>query len=123
MEPKQKSLHFGLIAFLGIDLFLLGACFWQIYQPFFHLDNYGLYTAGGRIAQAQGKLIITAVLIMLLVVLPVLITAYTVAFKYRAENNRDYQPDWGQKHWYLQFVWWAFPSLIILFISILMGKL
>ncbi|MDR3642278.1 MAG: COX aromatic rich motif-containing protein [Candidatus Doudnabacteria bacterium] len=119
MISKQKI---GLYIFLILDAVLVVLCFLQVFHPIFGLEDFGLFNAKGPVAAAQARLIVTAFLLMLIIVIPVLTAGFFVAFKYRVGRNEDYDPEWGQKHGYLKFFMWAFPVLIIIFISILNFK-
>src|ERR1700722_6890983 len=119
MKPKSNSKKLGLIVFVLADIILLGLCLLQIFHPIFHVTDYGVFNAQGTIAQAQSRVIITAVLIMLVIVLPVLGAGFYIAFKYRAGREQTYDPEWGQRHQHLQFLMWVFPALIIAFLSVL----
>ncbi|HVY68168.1 MAG TPA: COX aromatic rich motif-containing protein [Patescibacteria group bacterium] len=122
MTPKPKTGKIKLLLIGLVDAALLVLCLVQIFHPIFHFGNFGLFNAQGTIAQAQGRLIILAILLMLLIAVPVIITGYTVAFRYREGANRAYEPDWGERHKHLQFLWWACPALIIALISIINFK-
>jgi cytochrome o ubiquinol oxidase subunit 2 len=119
MKPKSKLEKLVFVLVLIADIILAALCLLQISHPIFDFGNFGLFNAKGTIAQAQGKLIVEAVLLMLVIVLPVIGTGFFVAFKYRAGREQKYEPDWGDRHSKLQFLWWAFPILIITLLSII----
>ncbi len=115
-KPKEKILTY----FIGLaDLALLVLSLLQIFHPIFKLPNLGVFNAKGSIAQAQSRLIITAILMMLCLAIPVLAAGFFIIFKYRDGRNGEYDPDWGQRHNRLQWVWWLFPGLLIALISII----
>jgi cytochrome o ubiquinol oxidase subunit II len=67
----------------------------------------------GLIAAKERSLIILATLLMLLVVVPVFILTFTIAWKYRAGNPKaTYTPEWSH-HTLLELTWWAIPCAII----------
>src|SRR6185369_1742612 len=76
----------------------------------------------GTIAAQQSKLIVTAVLLMLVIVVPVIGTGFFIAFKYREGRNEAYDPTWGERYKYLQILMWAFPVLIITLLSVINFK-
>ncbi len=76
----------------------------------------------GWVAMKQRNLIVIATLLMLIVVAPVCIMTLFFAWKYRASNTKaKYRPDWDY-HVVAESIWWGFPCLIILFLSILCWK-
>jgi cytochrome o ubiquinol oxidase subunit 2 len=116
-ESKLEKLVFVLVAIA--DIVLAALCLLQISHPVFYLGNYGLFNAKGIIAQEQAKLIVEATILLVAFAVPILAAAYFVAFKYRADHNQTYDPDWGSRHNYLQFFWWLLPILIIALLSII----
>ncbi len=76
----------------------------------------------GIIALQERNLIITAVGLMFLVVIPVFIMTFYIAWKYRANNAKaEYAADWsGNKKG--KFILWAFPSVIICILAIITWK-
>src|SRR5579863_806084 len=73
-----------------------------------HGKNIQVLNPGGMIALQERDLMYTAILIMLLVVVPVFIFALYVAVKYRSTNpNADYDPNWDHSL-KLQVGLWAF---------------
>ncbi len=119
METKSKKIKLGLTVGAALDVVLIILCLGLVIHPIFSLGNYGLFNAKGATAQAQGRLILTAMLLMLVIVVPVITAGFIIAFKYRAGRGQAYEPDWGDRHRYLQLVWWACPILIIALLSII----
>ena len=73
----------------------------------------------GMIGLKERDLIITAALLMLIVVIPVYILIFTIAWKYRASNTKaTYTPDW-QNNKMLEIIWWAIPTVIIIFLAMI----
>ena len=67
----------------------------------------------GVIGLAEKDLIVTATILMGLVVIPVLVLTFAIAWRYRAANMRaKYTPNW-EHNTIEEFIWWAIPSLII----------
>jgi cytochrome o ubiquinol oxidase subunit 2 len=82
----------------------------------------GVFSPQGPIALQERNLIITAVLIMLIVAIPLLVTLYTFAWKYRAGNkNAKYEPEHTGGTW-KQLLWWIIPAIIIVAIATLDWK-
>ncbi len=68
----------------------------------------------GDIAAQQGRLIIVATVLMLLVIIPVIFLTVLFAWRYRAANKAaTYKPDWDHST-QLELVIWAIPLLIII---------
>lgn len=85
------------------------------------LQNYTfqLFDPKGLIAIEERGLIIHAVLLMLIIVVPVFILAFSIAWRYRAGNtNAVYTPDWENSPME-ELVWWAIPLEIVLVIGAL----
>jgi cytochrome o ubiquinol oxidase subunit 2 len=62
-----------------------------------YLSVIALFNPKGFIAQQERDLVITAVLLMLIVVVPVLTMIFFVAWKYRASNkSAKYTPNWDR---------------------------
>lgn len=67
----------------------------------------------GTIGDQQRNLMFIAIGMMLLVVIPVFIMTFTIAWKYRASNQRaKYDPDWDHSRT-AETLWWAIPFAII----------
>jgi cytochrome o ubiquinol oxidase subunit 2 len=98
------------------SLLLLGWLFYLIYD---YSDSIAMLNPKGLIALKERNLIYTALLLMLLVVIPVFILTIYVSVKYRADNkDADYTPEWDNSN-LLEVIWWGFPFLIIFILSIL----
>ena len=95
---------------LGIGLLLLSGCNMIVLNP------------KGSIGAAEKDLIITAVLLMLIVVIPVIIMTIAFAWKYRASNSTaKYAPDWHHST-KIEVVVWTIPCLIILVLGTVTWK-
>ncbi len=70
--------------------------------------------APGDIASQQGRLIVIATVLMLLIIVPVMILTVVFAWRYRHSNKEaEYAPDWDHST-ALELVIWAAPLLIII---------
>lgn len=68
----------------------------------------------GDIASQQGRLVMIATGLMLLIIIPVIVLTLLFAWRYRAANkDADYQPDWHHST-RLELVIWSAPLLIII---------
>lgn len=75
--------------------------------------NIAVLNPQGLIAHKQKDLIIVATLLMMIVVIPVYILTFGIAWKYRASNKKaKYSPDLGGNK-AAEAVWWLIPLAII----------
>ncbi len=66
----------------------------------------------GPIASDERDLLITAVLLMLIIVLPVIVLTCVIAYRYRASNtSAKYDPKFHSLK--LEITWWVLPIIII----------
>ena len=80
---------------------LLSGCQWAVLDP------------KGPIGLQERSIIITATVLMLLVVVPVIALILIFAWRYRASNEKaDYRPDWSHSN-RIEAVVWLIPCLII----------
>ena len=76
----------------------------------------------GQIGVDEKNLIITATLLMLLVVVPVILMTLVFAWKYRASNkNATYAPKWSHST-KIEVVIWTVPILIIIALGVITYK-
>jgi len=84
-----------------------------------HGHNVAVLNPKGLIALKERNLMVTATLLMLIVVVPVYILTFSIAWKYRAGNDKaKYMPDWDG-HRALELTWWAIPAAIILTLAVI----
>jgi cytochrome o ubiquinol oxidase subunit 2 len=80
------------------------------------LGGCGLVVLGpsGDVAVQQGRLVVQATLLMLLIIVPVIALTILFAWRYRQSNREArYEPDWDHSI-QLELVIWAAPLLIII---------
>jgi cytochrome o ubiquinol oxidase subunit II len=108
MSRKRYPRLSGFLALLS--MLALGGC------------NMTLLDPKGQIGIDEKNLIITATLMMLLVVVPVIIMTFVFAWKYRASNTKaTYAPDWAHSN-KIEVVVWGVPTLIVIALGILIWK-
>jgi cytochrome o ubiquinol oxidase subunit 2 len=74
----------------------------------------------GPIALAERNLLLTAVVLMLIVIIPVFVMAILFAWRYRASNTQaDYRPDWSYSA-RIDAVIWLVPALIVIALGVLL---
>ena len=100
MSKNRYPRLLGLVPLLGT--LLLGGC------------NMTLLNPTGQVGLEQRNLIITATLLMLLVVIPVIVMTFLFAWKYRASNTKaTYTPKWNHST-KIEIAVWTVPVLIII---------
>ncbi len=101
------------IAFLVITMVI--AALFTLLQNY----TFSVFDPKGVIASEERGLIIHAVLLMLIIVIPVFILAFSIAWRYRATNTKAvYTPDWENSPME-ELIWWAIPLEIILVLGAL----
>jgi cytochrome o ubiquinol oxidase subunit 2 len=110
MKQARRSTRLAGVLTTSLIAALLSGCDASILDP------------KGQIAADEKSLIITATLLMLIVVIPVILMAVYFPWKYR-ETNKDatYTPNWSYSH-RIEAVVWAIPCAIILVLGILTWK-
>ena len=91
-----------IIRLLPLSLILLlSGCQWAVLDP------------KGPVGLQERSIIITATVLMLLVVVPVIALILIFAWRYRASNEKaEYRPDWSHSN-RIEAVVWLIPCLII----------
>src|SRR5487761_1006025 len=80
---------------------LLSGCQWAVLDP------------KGPIGLQERSIIITATVLMLLVVVPVIALTLIFAWRFRASNEKaDYQPNWSHSN-RIEAVVWLIPCIIV----------
>ena len=93
-RPASLALLAGTLLLAGCDLVVL--------HP------------SGDIAVQQGRLVVQATLLMLLIIVPVITVTLLFAWRYRASNpTARYEPEWDHSI-QLELLIWAAPLLIII---------
>lgn len=109
MNKKHKIIlvaGFALGVLLLLVLFLLGS-------------NVAVLNPQGSIAAQQRDLMVIATLLMLVVVLPVFVMTFAIAWKFRASNmTGKYEPNWDHDS-KLEAFWWGVPLIIITALSVI----
>lgn len=99
----------------AVLLFGLIAAVWS----FFATADIDVLQPQGTIANQQRDLLVIATLMMLIVVIPVYILTFAIAWKYRASNTKaKYSPNLtGNKK--AEAVWWGIPMVIIAILAVI----
>ena len=73
----------------------------------------------GPIADGQKTLMVTAFFLMLIVVVPVFVLAFTFAWRYRETNKKaTYNPNWDHSR-VIETIWWLVPSALIFVLGLM----
>ncbi len=110
MNKQQKVIFGGVAAvwFVGIVAYYLRQT----------NANIQVLNPKGIVAHDERNLIIFTVLLGLLVVVPVYVMTFAIAWKYREANHKArYRPDWDHNS-RLEALWWGIPTAIILVLSV-----
>jgi cytochrome o ubiquinol oxidase subunit 2 len=75
----------------------------------------------GAIGMREHKLITTSSHLMLIVVVPVFILTWFIAWKYRAGKEARHAPDW-EHNYIAEYCWWGVPLILITVLSFLIWK-
>lgn len=109
MSRKQK---FAGAAAIAAGVLLLAA--WHI-----HNTTVAVLQPRGTIGQQEKRLIITAVLLSLVVIIPVYIMLIGFAWKYREGNKKArYQPEFDHSR-LLESIWWGVPLALIAILGVI----
>ena len=82
-------------------------------------SNIQVLNPKGMIALKERHLLATATFLMLLIVIPVFVLTFIIAWRYRAGNTKaKYAPDWDYS-FLAESLWWGLPCAIVLMLSII----
>lgn len=71
----------------------------------------------GIIAADEKHILVTATLLMLIIVIPVVIMTFAIAWRYRESNTKAvYSPNWSHST-LLEIIWWSVPCAIIVVLA------
>lgn len=109
MKPAYKIV-IGLLILIDIILF---------FKILLSQGNIQLFNPQGLIATQQKDLLITYVIIMLVIVIPVFIATYFIAWKYRSSNTKaPFNPD-AKHSKFSEFLLWIPPTVIVLIMCVI----
>lgn len=110
---KHAPLIVLFMTFVGV---LLAASFYV------STKDAALLNPAGLIARQQKNLMFTALLLMLIVVVPVYVMLMFIGIRYRAGNHSAaYKPNWDSSRIF-ETIWWLVPFCIILVLAIITWK-
>jgi len=109
----MKKRYLGIIlVFVLIDILLF-------LKILLSQGNIQLFNPQGAIALQEKNLLIVYVLLMLVIVVPVLITAYFVAWKYRSGNSKSRYTPHAKYSKLSEALLWVFPTVIVIVMSVI----
>lgn len=109
MKPAYKFL---IALFILADIFL----FLKILLT---QGNIQLFNPQGLIAFQQRNLLLVYVGLMLIIVIPVLIAGYFIAWKYRSSNTKAKFTPEAKHSIFSEVVVWALPTIIVIIMSVI----
>ena len=107
----KKTFKIAIIALFCLGVIALSAIY-------ISNNNIPVLEPKGMIGVKEKDLIITASLLMLIVVIPVLILTWAFAWKYRATKKARHEPDW-EHNYIAEYCWWGVPLFIIIILAVL----
>ncbi|MDB4868618.1 MAG: cyoA [Cohnella sp.] len=87
------------------------------------MDKFVVLDPKGVVGRQQLDLMIISLLLCLVVIVPVLILTFVIAWRYRnkTENKAAYKPQWEHST-KLEVVWWGIPIVIILILAVVTAQ-
>ncbi len=109
--PKQLKVLL-ITGGILVTLAAVAAAIWFISN-----HNIAVLNPMGTIADQQRQLLTTSVLLMALVVIPVFVLTFGIAWRYRAGNKKaTYSPELTGNKW-AEAIWWLIPFAIIVVLA------
>ncbi len=116
---KKPLIYLGLASFITI---VIGALYKisnvlttncdAVKDNISYACNFVLFYSGGQLGDEQGKLILLAFSLMLIVVIPVIVMSVVFPLWYSSKNKNDYKPNWSHST-IIELLSWSIPILII----------
>jgi cytochrome o ubiquinol oxidase subunit 2 len=114
MGKRSPKLTIAKVILLGLYVVAVGMAIAFVLSH----NNVAVLNPQGTIADQQVTLMVISVLLMLVVVVPVFILTFWIAWKYRAGNTKaKHSPNWDGNH-ALEAIWWGFPCVIIAILAV-----
>lgn len=111
----RHKFTFALFIFLALEILV-------VLMALFGGGHMVIFDPQGSVALQERNLIITAAALMMLVVVPVLVLTFVIAWRYRASNTKaTYSPDWDRNR-IIEGIWWSIPLVIILILGTITWK-
>jgi cytochrome o ubiquinol oxidase subunit 2 len=111
-KKSNQKYRIGFIVL--VVLWFLGIIAWYL-----HGKNFAVLNPAGQVASKERHLVIITVLLGLLVIIPVYIMTFAIAWRYREGNKKaKYSPELAGNI-YAETLWWGIPTAIILVLSVI----
>jgi cytochrome o ubiquinol oxidase subunit II len=89
---------------------------------FISTQNIPVMNPQGMIAMKERDLIVTSSVLMLIIIIPVFIMTWFIAWKFRASNPKgEHAPDW-EHNYIAEYCWWGVPFIIVMILAFLTWK-
>jgi len=112
----KKQLAFYMVIFIGLITLITVLV---MIGEFVFDKNFAVLHPKGMIAIKERDLLLTSTLLMLIIVVPVLVITFYVAWRYRESHpNTKYTPDLKDSV-LAEFIWWGVPCVIVAILSVL----
>lgn len=106
--PKTIKIGFFLLILFGVL---------SIGSLVYFSDQISVLSPQGLIALKQSQMLRLSTYLMLIVVIPVFLLTFFIAWKYRESNQKSkYNPDWDHNIW-AEVVWWGIPCVLIVILG------
>ena len=81
--------------------------------------HFPVFDTAGEVANKQRDLIIFTSILSLVIIVPVFVLLFAIAWRFRASNTKaQYRPNWDHSR-VAETIWWGLPALLIIFLSII----
>ena len=108
----KKRLRIGFITL--VIAYCIGLVIWYL-----HDSNIALLNPAGSIAEKQRNLMYVTVLLGLIIIIPVYLLTFFIAWRYRENGGKGrYQPE-IEGNTKAEIVWWSIPTIIIIVLSVI----
>jgi cytochrome o ubiquinol oxidase subunit 2 len=109
LNKKQRRIYSAVVI-----VWFLALLSWYL-----HDKNFALLNPGGLIASKEKRLMAITVALGLIVIIPVYVMTFLIAWRYReGNNNARYSPELSGSV-LAETVWWGIPTAIILALSVI----
>lgn len=111
LQQQRRPWKMALAIIIGVALVVVGG-YWVL-----HDKNIAVLNPQGGVAEQQRDLIMLTTALGMIVIVPVFIMLFVIAWRYREANTTArYTPNNDHSKW-LETVWWGIPIIIILVLS------
>jgi cytochrome o ubiquinol oxidase subunit II len=111
----KKKFKVAFLSLLGLAVIALTALYMSTL-------NIPVMDPQGMIGLKERELIITASLLMLIIIIPVFILTWFIAWKYREGNVKaKHAPDW-EHNYIAEYCWWGVPLVIVIILGAMIWK-